>query len=198
MYTLEHLTLPNLVLYGDEAEDIMSNYLDFRDAYVSYSAVFLPMDMENAKSTIHQFGEMQLMKEESGKLRKQILESKNEVEKQTLQEQVTGLEVALVKVLASIKQVDEVIDSMQPYKPEKRETIKQAEKDLKDIITEMLSAISSCLKKENKDDNSVTLKDLKTLSKGGRLTLIMDIAREPLNGINGAFLASLEKIVQVA
>lgn len=198
MYKIADLELPSLVLYGDEAEDIMTSYIDFRDAYIEYNAVFLPISTEEAKKSLKEFTKLQELKEKSDSLRKNIKESKTEVEKQKLNEELSQLEIELVKVMASIEGVEQLMDNVGVYTPEKKAEIKEAGNKLKEIVNEVIVALASCLKKEDKVTPAVTFAELKNLPKGLKYKLIMDVAIEPLNGISASFLASLERVVNLA
>lgn len=195
MYKIGDLELPSLVLYGDEAEEVMTSYLDFRDAYISYNASFMPISKEESKKVIKEVALVQELKTKSEDLRKRIPKTESPLEKQKLNEEASQLELDLVKAIASIKDVDNLIDQSYKYTPEKRKEIKEAEKLLKEITNEILELFSVALKQEDKKTPFTTLEKLKNLPKGLKYKLIMDVATEPLNGISASFLASLERVV---
>jgi len=195
MYKIADFELPSLVLYGDEAEEIMTLYIQFRDAYIKYNASFMPVSMDEAKKVIGHVGELQSLKDKSDELRKSFNSETGPLEKQKIQEQISKLESDMMKAMSKVEGIENLIDQSKEYTPEKLEEIKNAQKELKEITTEILELLSISLKQEDKKTPVISLDNLKILPKGLKYKLIMDVAREPLNGLPQSFLMSLERIV---
>lgn len=190
------LEFPSLALRGPKAEDVMDQYIDFRDAYGAVNEANEPMSKEDSKESMTQLAEMQQVRAQSIALRKAILEETDPIKKQNIQEEITKAENKIVEIGGGLVEKENLMNAaIGRFTPEKLKEIRKAEANLKELTKDLIEGIAASIMGKDKKTPLYSPEDYETLTRGEKHQLIWEVAIFPANGFSTSFLKYLGKVM---